>query len=214
MSQVIQALRSLDRKERFAVLREVLGFEPETPRLDGRFRQKLSNRIGISVPEHAFLAMDYHLDWIDVALYLVSKQEIRPKCPFLNERFPNINENQQDVDLLIAFESDGAGEASTHLVHIEAKAYLGWTNAQLNGKAARLRAIFGEDGARWAFATPHYVLMSAKRSPRISTQSWPRWMKNGDEPIWLDYDLPSRFKITRCDPSGTPSKNGGYLRLD
>ena len=49
---------------------------------------------------------------------------------------------------MIAFEADGTGEASTHLVHIEAKAYLGWTNAQLNGKAARLRAIFGEDGAR------------------------------------------------------------------
>ena len=84
---------------------------------------------------------------------------------------------------MIAFEADGTGEASTHLVHIEAKAYLGWNNAQLNGKAARLRAIFGEDGARWAFATPHYVLMSAKRSPRVSTQSWPRWMKNGDDPV-------------------------------
>ena len=125
MSQVIQALRSFDRKERFAVLREVLRFDSETPRLDRRFREKLSDCIGVSVPEHAFLAMDYHLDWIDVALYLVSKQGIRPKTPFPNERSPNINENQQDVDLLIAFEADGTGEASTHLVHIEAKAYLG-----------------------------------------------------------------------------------------
>ena len=211
MSQAMEALRSFDRKERFAVLREVLGFDPETPRLHARFREKLSDCIGVSVPEHAFLAMDYHLDWIDMALYLVSKQEIRPESPFPNEQFPNINQNQQDVDLLIAFEADGTGEASTHLVHIEAKAYLGWDNTQLARKAKRLRTIFGEDGARWGFATPHYVLMSARRSTDISTQSWPKWMKNEDEPIWLDYKLPPRLKITRCDESGRPSKDGGYL---
>ena len=214
MSQVIQALRSFDRKERFAVLREVLGFDSETPRLHGRLREKLGDCIGMPVPEHAFLAMDYHLDWIDVALYRVSKQGIHPKSPFPNERFPNINENQQDVDLLVAFEADGTGEASTHLVHIEAKAYLGWKNDQLERKAKRLRSIFGEDGTYWQFATPHYVLMSAKRSTHISTQSWPKWMKNGDEPIWLDYALPPRQKITRCDAFGRPSKTGGYLRLD
>lgn len=211
MSQVIQALRSFDRKERFAVLREVLGFDPETPHLHSRFREKVSNCIGMSVPEHAFLAMDYHLDWIDMALYLVSKQNIRPKSPFPNEHSPNINQNQQDVDLLVAFEADDIGDATTHLVHIEAKAYGGWTNAQLAGKARRLRAIFGEDGARFGFATPHYILMSARRSTDISTQSWPKWMKSGDEPIWLDYTLPPRLKITRCDKSGRPSKDGGHL---
>ena len=31
MSLVIEALRSFDRKERFAVLREALGFDPEFP---------------------------------------------------------------------------------------------------------------------------------------------------------------------------------------
>ena len=213
MSRVIQALRCFDRKERFAVQREVLGFDPEMPRLHGRFRKKLSDCIGISVPKHAFLAMDYHLDWIDVALYVVSKQDIHPRSPFPNERFPNINRNQQDVDLLVAFEADDTGEATTHLVHIEAKAYLGWNNAQLAGKVGRLRAIFGEDGARWGFATPHYVLMTAKRSQRISAQSWPKWMRNGDEPLWLDYELPPRQRIMRCDESGRASKDGGYLRL-
>ena len=214
MSRLIQILRSFDRKERFAVLREVLGFNPETPRLHDCFREKLSNCIGMPVPEHAFLAMDYHLDWIDMALHLVSRPDVRPKSPFPDEQFPDINQNQQDVDLLIAFEGIGTAEAATQLVHIEAKAYLDWNSAQLDGKVKRLRSIFGEDGSRWEFATPHFILMMARRSPRISTQSWPKWMKSRDTPVWLDYRLPPRFKITRCDESGRPSKNGGYLCLD
>ena len=60
MSRVIEMLRYLDRKERFAVLREALGFDRETPRLDDGFRNELSKSIGISVPERAFLAADYH----------------------------------------------------------------------------------------------------------------------------------------------------------
>ena len=213
MSQVIQALRSFDRKERFAILREVLGFDPETPRLHGRFRKALGDCIGMPVPQHAFVAMDYHLDWIDMSLYVVSRQDIRPKSCFPNEGFPNINRKQLDVDLLVAFKADDIGEATTHLVCIEAKAYLGWNNAQLDGKVGRLRAIFGEDGARWGFATPHYVLMTAKRSSRICARSWPKWMKSEDGPLWLDYKLPCRHRIMRCDESGRPSRDGGFLRL-
>ena len=196
------------------MLREALGFDLKAPRLHNHFREKLSDCVGMAVPEHALLAMDYHLDWIEIALYLAAKQGVRPKSPFPNEQFPNINQNQQDVDLLVAFEAEGTGKATTHLVQVEAKAYLGWNNAQLDKKANRLRAIFGDDGARWGFATPHYVLMTAKRSTRICTQSWPMWMKKGDEPLWLDYRLPPRLKITRCTDSGRPSENGGYLRLD
>ena len=75
--------------------------------------------------------MDYHLDWIEMALYLAERGEFPDETPFRNEHFPDINRNQQDVDLLIAFEGGAAGEATTHVVLIEAKAYLGWTNAQL-----------------------------------------------------------------------------------
>ena len=214
MSRLIEALRSFDRKERFAVLREALGFHHEAPRLDDGFRERLSNCIGMECRENVFLAMDYHLDWIEMALYLAATGEISPKSPFPIEPFPEINKNQKDVDLLIAFESDGTGEATTHLVLIEAKAYLYWENDQLKKKAKRLGAIFGEDGKRWEFATPHYVLMTAKRSTGICPRSWPKWMRNGDEANWLDYDLPSRLKITRCTESGRPFKNGDYLRID
>ena len=78
MSRVIEMLRYLDRKERFAVLREALGFDRETPRLDDGFRNELSKSIGISVPERAFLAADYHLDWIELALHLARRPDVRP----------------------------------------------------------------------------------------------------------------------------------------
>ena len=214
MTRAIDILRSFDRKERFAVLRETVGFDPETPRLDDGFRDKLSTCIGVAVPEHAWLAMDYHLDWITMALYLAAGGELPDKAPFRNDHFQEINKSPKDVDLLIAFEGDGTGEHSTHVVLIEAKAYLGWNNAQLTEKAERLGQIFGGEGNCWRAVTPHFVLMTEKRSEQICTQSWPRWMTCGDEPVWLDYRLPRRRKVTRCTPNGNPAKGGEYLRFD
>ena len=214
MSGLRGILRSLNRKERFAVLNEVLGFDREAPCLDSRFRDELERRIGEPVPECCFLAMDYHLDWIEMALYLAGEPEIQPGCRFRNQDFQNINENQEDVDLFVAFEGDGAGRKTTHLVLIEAKAYLPWSKPQLDSKAKRLRSIFGEHGTRWDSVTPHFVLMTGETSIRICTRSWPNWMSDGDKPFWMQYELPSRNKITRCTVSGKRSKGGGYLRLD
>ena len=215
MSLVIEALRSFDRKERFAVLREALGFDPEFPRLAYRFRKKLSDCIDktgtIHCPKHALLAMDYHLDWIEMALYRANGKETGPRSPFLNEDFPEINKDQMDVDLLIAFDRKDAGQVITHLVLIEAKAYLSWNNPQLDDKAARLGKIFSENGKRWSFVKPHFVLMTTRRSQRIQTNDWPEWMRDGNEVSWLDYDLPSRLKITRCTKKGRPSKKGNCL---
>ena len=215
MSLVIDALRSFDRKERFAVLREALGFDPEFPRLAHRFREKLSDCIDktgtIKCPKHAFLAMDYHLDWIEMALYRAKSDETGPQSPFLNEDFPEINKNQMDVDLLVAFDRKAAGQVITHLVLIEAKAYLGWNNRQLNEKAERLRKIFGENGNGRNLVKPHFVLMTGKRSQGVCPDKWPNWMRSGNEVNWLDYDLPSRLKITRCTEKGKPSEKGDCL---
>ena len=165
----------------------------------------------IKCPKHAFLAMDYHLDWIAMALDRAANNETGPKSPFLNKDFPKINENQMDVDLLVAFDRNAAGQVMTHLVLVEAKAYLGWNNPQLDEKAERLKKIFGEDGQRRKFVKPHFVLMTEKRSQGICPDKWPNWMRNGNEVNWLDYDLPSRLKITRCTEKGIPSQKGKHL---
>ncbi|MDE0253512.1 MAG: hypothetical protein OYG32_01835, partial [Rhodospirillaceae bacterium] len=103
----------------------------------------------------------------------------------------------------------------THLVLIEAKAYLPWTNRQLVSKTERLRGIFGEDGKRAGVVHPHFVLMTGRRSDNIRTCGWPSWTTDGKgEPFWLEYKLPCRCKVTRCDAGGRPDRRGDHLRLD
>ena len=214
MSTVISHLRSLDRKERFAILREALGFNPNTPSLDERFRQKLGRCIGVEVPERAFLAMDYHLDWIRLALHLAQDEQVHTKRTFKNPGFKGFNENQEDIDLLVAFEGNGTDRGKTHLVLIEAKAYLPWANKQLKSKVKRIRAIFGDDGTCNDAVRPYFVLMTGRRSKNIDTDTWPSWMTNGGNICWLEYSLPVRTKVTRCTDGGRPSKTGQHLRLD
>ena len=214
MSTLISHLRSLDRKERFAILREALGFDPKTPCLDDRFRQKLGRCIGVQVPERVFLAMDHHLDWIRLALHLTEDEQVQTERTFKNPGFKGFNENQEDIDLLVAFEGNGTDQGKTHLVLIEAKAYLPWANKQLKSKAKRLCGIFGDDGARHDAARPHFVLMTESRSKKIDKDTWPNWMTNGGNICWLEYSLPVRTEVTRCTDGGRPSKTGSHLRLD
>ena len=92
--------------------------------LDDGFRKRLGDCIGVDVPECAFLAMDYHLDWIQIAFHLDASPDIDPGRPFPKPDFGDINRDQEDIDLLVAFKGKDAGRAVTHLVLIEAKAYL------------------------------------------------------------------------------------------
>ncbi len=209
MSRLIEHLRSLDRKERFAVLRDALGFHPEAPRLDEGFREKLATCIGRPVPAYAFLAMDYHLDWIRLALYLAENLHIQPETPFSIRRFDDFSENQEDVDLLAAFEANDDSRWVTHLVLIEAK-YLPWSNPQLKSKATRLGGIFGATGNGHTAVSPHYVLMTGRRSDKIRTECWPEWAKKGEEPFWLEYELPRRLEANRCSPDGRRSIKGNH----
>ena len=215
MSQVIEILRSLDRKERFAVLREALGFDCKAPLLDSGFRDRLSDCIDVAVPERAFVAMDYHLDWIEIALHLAENPGIDKRKAFESPAADRINRNQQDIDLLVAFDAADSNGAVSHLVLIEAKAYLHWTNEQLDGKTKRLCRMFGDDGTRRDVVTPHLVLMTGRVSANIRTDNWPRWTKDPrGNPFWLKYRLPDRRKVTRCEPNGNRHKSGGWLRLD
>ena len=216
MSKIIEILRSLDRKERFAVLRETLGFDRIAPELRQRFPQeaeRLHRRTGAK--EHAFVAMDYHLDWIQIALHLAANPGIDLEKPFESPDVDNINKDQEDIDLLVTFETGDENSPATHLVLIEAKAYLPWTNEQLKSKTGRLREIFGENRTQAGVVFPHFVLMTGRRSDNIQTREWPGWTKDAQgNPFWLEYDLPGRRKVTRCTEGGKPDKCGGHLRLD
>ena len=218
MSDVIEHLKRFNRKERFHLVRAALGngsSDGDSFDLGSEFIEELGKCLrppDLSVPRKAFAAMDYHLDWILLSLYLAGQErgesahEINFKKGSPLER---VNETQPDIDLLVAFESGGR----THLVLIEAKADTPWNNEQLKQKAPKLRGIFGDGCKSSDQVTPHFVLMSPKRPEKIETEGWPRWMKPNGEPIWIPLRMPeSLLKATRSrEKKGDPFLK---LRID
>ncbi len=205
MTTLIEHLESFNRKERFILLNEALG--EKTFRLDGGFRHALGQAAGVKVPPDAFVAMDYHLDWIQMALYLAANPS--PPSPIPNSDL--FKANQEDVDLLVAFDGDG----TTHLILVEAKMETGWTNKQLHSKAQRLRHIFGRDGPGSDLARPHFVLTSPQESQRVNTDTWPEWMAPRGDPLWVELKRPrGLLEVTRCTGAGKVSESGLYLRVD
>lgn len=149
--------------------------------------------------------MDYHLDRIQMALLLGSGlDEVE-----VHENHGFVTGTQEDVDLIVAVESG----ATTFLVLVEAKAATGWTNARLRSKEARLRTIFGGDGANYGGVAPHYLLMSPREPRQIRTDDWPSWMAREGRAQGLELRLPERRRrVIRTDASGRPSAIGRSFR--
>ena len=202
MTDLIKILESFNRKERFFLLAQALGCsnsgEPAFS-LSDSFRKQLNENIDVAIPLKVFVAMDYHLDWLQAALY-------HSKCGKLE--FSNKDENkdeviegtQEDVDLLVAFKA----RETFHLILVEAKAYFDWNNKQLLSKAKRLRTIFGEDGKKWSNVQPYFRAMGPKnpnKSKRLKLECLPKWMLNDDKLQWLCLQLPKgeRRKVSRFD---------------
>ena len=154
---LIEVLRRFNRKERFHLLHHVLGCEKWSFRLGDEFRMALGSNIGEPVPGDALVMMDYHLDWISMAVWLSERTELPTKqLPVPNEA--GVAGNQEDIDLLVAFRSKGV----VHLVLVEAKGDTPWSNGQLKSKATRLRRMFGDEIPNGATTRPHFVLMAPK----------------------------------------------------
>ena len=178
-----------------------------TFRLDEPFRTRLqsclsgSARGALSIPPDAFVAMDYHLDWIAMALRLAADEpeHARP------DRFPLdgiandelVSGTQQDVDLLVAF-PDGA---ITHLIMIEAKGDTHWRNEKLDRKSEGLKRIFSGERPWRDSIVPHFLLMSRTPPTSLTKKGWPSWMMPNGEPLWLRLSLPEDLiKVTRRNP--------------
>ena len=68
MSEVIKWLKTFNAKERYFLL--AYAQDQEELKLGPFFRGQLSQKLGVVVPEDAFIAMDYHLDWLYAALHV------------------------------------------------------------------------------------------------------------------------------------------------
>lgn len=212
MFQLIDYLKRFNRKERFILLRHVLRQQAgDSFRLDPCFAQQL-RELGIEeIPDDPeFVAMDYHLDWLQMALYLTEKNDPGHTL-FLNDDL--VQANQEDIDLLIAFK----GTESTHLVLIEAKADTGWNNGQLESKADRFKRIFDKDFYGNEPVKPHFILMSPSRPKKVRTCQWPSWMRAEGQscPLWLKLCLSDKLlKVTRWDEDGEKAdKEGDHLLI-
>ncbi len=150
--------------------------------------------------------MDYHLDWLQMALYFAATPS--PPSPIPNDDL--FMANPEDTDLLIAFDED----ETTHIVLLEAKMETGWINEQLHSKAQRLDLIFGAGRPGVNLATPYFVLASPKQSEQILVSGWPAWMTRRGVPLWMALPRPPGLqKVTRCTADGKRSKSGLSLKL-
>ena len=209
--RLIDNLKAFNRKERFILLHKVLGFSDQSFRLGDAFRAELSECLKVDIPPDAFVAMDYHFDWLQMAMFLIDYP--RPGGPIPNPGNKDlVVGNQQDIDVLIAFEKD----ARTHLVLVEAKGDTAWSNDQLELKVERLQRIFAKDRPGRDAVEPHFVMMSPKESDNETLKNTLAELdKAVISPIWLPLPLPNGLaKPTRCDSHGKSNAEGGYIRLD
>lgn len=214
---LIDNLKSFNRKERFYLIGQMLG-NPEF-RMDDNQLDKISNLIGLTIPRKYFAAMDYHLDWIYASLYLTKKNTAScVKRNFIEENGIaidyQISGTHEDVDFLIAFVDH---ENTTHIVMIEAKGDSTFSNAQLQSKNERFRAIFYEpevsathSHTKWKSVKAHFLLCSPKKPRKIEITNPVSFMKS-DKLMnsWLKLDMgEDKIKVTRCGKNDS----GSYSR--
>jgi hypothetical protein len=217
MNAFVEHLKTMNRKERYYLVKWATGFV-----LCDDFRRELGQAIGVRVPPDAFAAMDFHLNWIYAALVLTSLNDVTKKVHPNPDVVPGNNEtgivrgNQEDVDLVVAFEHHG----QNHLVMVEAKGVTAWSPEQLGHKVRRLDTIFNAKYRR--LVQPHLIAVSPHHLPPLTaqiTKHWPDWVwaKGKAKERQLDWirmpiDEPL-FAVTRCDEDGKADAIGRFWTL-
>ena len=203
MSELLEITQRFNRKERYFVVTEAQG---SPLRLGESFRQELSRVAGVPVPPDAFIATDFHLDWLYAALEMAAG--LPEGEPRLNSE-GGVTGTQEDIDLLVAF---GRGPI-TRLLLVEAKGATGWTNKQLQSKAERLKILFPEPTRR-VVAEPSFVLCSPREPRRVDVSGWPHWMAPDGAPRWMRLAMPhDRVKVVRTGHRGRPNRAGRYFTV-
>ena len=213
MSKLIEHLKSFNRKERFILLQAACG--QDAFQLSEEFRDELRTclELDFEIPKCAYVAMDYHLDWLQVAMCFwnedVPLEELQGMC----RSDPLVKGTQEDVDLLVAFDwfqetcRASLVRRQTHVVLIEAKGDTPWDPKQLVSKGKRLERIF-DSKDRPRHVVPHFVMMSPKPPPIEPTL--PCWQKER----WMELRLDERLlRVTRKCGEGQGKRRtyGSYI---
>lgn len=212
-NSLIDNLKSFNRKERFYLIGQMLG-NPEF-RMDDNQLDKISNLIGLTIPRKYFAAMDYHLDWIYVSLFLTQEHggKIFPRNFIDNNKKVDlqISGTQEDVDFLIAFVDH---ENTTHIVMIEAKGDSYFSNGQLDSKNKRFKAIFGNENT-WPNVRPHFLICSPKEPQKINIEDPAYFIFKNSELLLLKLDMgDGKKKVTRCNKDDKACNDGKYWKIE
>ena len=204
MCALIEFLASFNRKERFWLLRDLIG--PQCFQIGPEFRSKPENEIGRTIPDKGvWWAFDYHIDWLVAVLRTFPDQPTLEKC--VDNTNGDIKGNQQDVDLIIAFENE--------LILVEAKtAY--FADAQLKKKLLRLSGLVDRDGKTTSDIRVSFVLASPPSEFRNLNASryFPSWALKNGKPFHIDLPIFSgALMVSRCDSALKKDAKGKYWAI-
>lgn len=198
---LVESLKLFNRKERYWLIRNTLGEKSQELPLSNSFRERLGRVIEVDIPDNAWWALDYHIDWLFSALLLDFLQEDAKSTPIENPR-RLIRGTQEDFDFVIAFDRT--------IILIEVKGVGSWTNKQISRKHQRLCEWeqFSEQLQLRFKKTVEalriiVVLMSPKESYGLHKLKWPKAINDGgNAPKFLKMDFsgaPENFYVPeRC----------------
>ncbi len=187
MSQTFRnALARHNVRERFHLIRYVMGLKRSSLSLGPAFRKELGRAIGTPVPHNAYVVVDYQLACLEEALSdtFGGNRAIRPGEPRRrNLDSTGLPRSVIDIDLMVVFQH---GIDSTRIALVEAKYEGAWDNKQLQNKADWLSKLFNPDMVWANCVTPSFVLLSKARPVRVDTSGWPHWMAPEGAPVWIE----------------------------
>jgi hypothetical protein len=205
LNDILETLKAFNRKERFFLVGQALG-NPNF-KLCRDFKQNIQSTFSLDVPEHAFVAMDYHLDWIYSALELANNRVMKVH----SNQNKMIHASAEDIDFLVAFKDQGIH----HLIFLEAKGVTLFSNKQLMHKIERLTGYFGKDGNSYTGIVPHFAIVSPIKPRKISCQDWPLWAYPEEQVKWIQLEIsPGMKRVIRCDNKGNSSKKGKFWKVE
>ncbi|TXN80043.1 hypothetical protein FV234_18325 [Methylobacterium sp. WL8] len=204
-SRLVKALALFNRKERFWLLSEAVG--EAFQKLSPDYLASLSKEIGVSIPEDAWWAFDYHFEWLYAVLFSSPAFNPSPGDAIKTNSEKLIRSNQEDMDLIVAFDDV--------IVIVEAKLSTSWSNKQTASKARRLSAL------PTAHARCFYVLTSPVRPTKLNMDGWPEWALRTPLPHPSFYWLPLKpqgapqkpLMVSKCDHEGNRSREGTYWNV-
>ena len=239
---LVNCLKILNRKERYWLLRQALG--KKNFDLDKEFVGSLETALngsalikkdgGIQICKNAWWAMDYHLDWIAVALQLYSNksnldlsadsEKKISNCFEGNNRYclksngkktPLVRGTALDADLIVAYDNT--------LILIEAKGDGSWGRKQMMKKITRLNEL--HDFAESLGINMYLVLCSPgetkvhvpdkKKPSQKAGVPWQEWaLLDGEKPIHITLEFGKKdVGLFHPKRSNKNEKTGEYSNL-